>query len=216
MAACKMDICQEPDNAKGVEMILAGKLDMFRRACITEKTEQDPDAENDDEEYDMLLENEELNYDWQLDRKKLEMTPSKIKDAEGWIDHQKKTFTLALNEQCSVNPESLNAKQSKAYAFLIRFIDSMQCDPENTKPIYLNISGRAGCGKTFFINCVSKYVLDKCGHNFLIKAAPTGTAAFLIGGTTIHSLFRLPLLRGVNKESPDLSHDALTDLQDPF
>ena len=177
---------------------------------------QEDYAENDDEEYDMLLENEELNYDWQLDRKELEMTPSKIKDAEGWIDHQKKTFTLALNEQCSVNPESLNAKQSKAYAFLIRFIDSMQCDPENTKPIYLNISGRAGCGKTFFINCVSKYVLDKCGHNFLIKAAPTGTAAFLIGGTTIHSLFRLPLLRGVNKELPDLSHDALKDLQDHF
>ena len=91
----------------------------------------------------------------------------------------------------------------------------MKSDPK-TKPIHLNISGRAGCGKTYFINCVSKYAMDKCGHNFFIKAAPTGTAAFLIGGTTLHSLFRLPLLRCVKKDLPDLGHDALKELQELF
>lgn len=46
------------------------------------------------------------------------------------------------------------------------------------------LTGRAGTGKTTFIN----YVLDTVDKNFVVLA-PTGKAALLIGGSTIHSYF---------------------------
>ena len=123
---------------------------------------------------------------------------------------------LPLNYHNSVDPITLNTKQLKAYDFLTNFINSMILDPHNTKPIYLNISGRAGCGKTYFINCVSDYATEKGVHNFMLKAAPTGGAAFMIGGNTLHSLFKLPLLSSTEKDLPDLNQHSLKELQDLF
>ena len=50
------------------------------------------------------------------------------------------------------------------------------------------LTGRAGTGKTTFLQNVQKMV----NKNFVILA-PTGVAAILAGGDTIHSLFGLPL-----------------------
>lgn len=50
------------------------------------------------------------------------------------------------------------------------------------------LTGRAGTGKTTFLHNVQKMV----GKNFVILA-PTGVAAILAGGDTIHSFFGLPL-----------------------
>ena len=173
-------------------------------------------SDDEDNNYDIRLDKVHVNHDWQSDRKELRLTDSEIKEADNWIDEKIKTTYLPANEQCSVDPSTLNDKQRKAYNYLIKFIDSMYSDPNNTEPIYLNISGRAGCGKTYFINCVSKYAKDKCGSNFLLKAAPTATAGFLIGGQTLHSLFKLPLQKTCDKELPDLSPDSLKDLQTIF
>lgn len=46
------------------------------------------------------------------------------------------------------------------------------------------LTGRAGTGKTTFL----KYVSEKAGKN-IVTLAPTGMAAILVGGTTIHSFF---------------------------
>ena len=170
----------------------------------------------DGEEYNIHLDKEHLSHDWQIDQKILRLTDSDILEAEGWIKKQKNLSDLALKEPIPVDPSTLNAKQDKAYRYLTTFIDSMKSDPHNTRPIYLNISGRAGCGKTYFINCVSQYAIRTCGPNFLLKAAPTGTAAFLIGGDTLHSTFKLPLITSTRKDLPDLGHDALQELQDHF
>ncbi len=51
------------------------------------------------------------------------------------------------------------------------------------------LTGRAGSGKTTFLNNVQKMVRDK---QFL-TLAPTGVAAILAGGDTIHSFFGLPM-----------------------
>lgn len=51
------------------------------------------------------------------------------------------------------------------------------------------LTGRAGSGKTTFLNNVQKIVTDK---QFL-TLAPTGVAAILAGGETIHSFFGLPM-----------------------
>ena len=50
------------------------------------------------------------------------------------------------------------------------------------------LTGRAGTGKTTFLRNVQKAV----GKQF-ITLAPTGVAAILAGGDTIHSFFGLPM-----------------------
>ena len=51
------------------------------------------------------------------------------------------------------------------------------------------LTGRAGTGKTTFLRNVQKMVTDKQ----FITLAPTGVAAILAGGDTIHSFFGLPM-----------------------
>lgn len=51
------------------------------------------------------------------------------------------------------------------------------------------IQGQAGTGKSLLINTITKH-FDKIGHKYAV-VAPTGLAAQLIGGSTIHSLFCL-------------------------
>lgn len=50
------------------------------------------------------------------------------------------------------------------------------------------LTGRAGTGKTTFLRNIQK-VVDK---NFIV-VAPTGIAAIIVGGETIHSRFKLSL-----------------------
>ena len=69
-----------------------------------------------------------------------------------------------------------NKEQLQAYDFIA-----------NTNSSFF-LTGRAGTGKTTFLQNVQKMV-DK---NFVILA-PTGVAAILAGGDTIHSFFGLPL-----------------------
>ena len=56
---------------------------------------------------------------------------------------------------------------------------------------------------------------SKANQNFLKNGAATGTAAFLVKGNTLHSLFQLPInkSKGVIKEK---SVEALKELQDAF
>ncbi|MDR2087279.1 MAG: AAA family ATPase, partial [Dysgonamonadaceae bacterium] len=53
---------------------------------------------------------------------------------------------------------------------------------------HLFLTGKAGTGKTTFLKHISKYT-----HKKTIVTAPTGVAAVNAGGTTLHSLFQLPL-----------------------
>ena len=61
------------------------------------------------------------------------------------------------------------------------------------KPLRLIIAGTAGTGKSRVIHIINS--LGKCllGGKAVANVAPSGTAAFLIGGCTIHSLFPIPI-----------------------
>ena len=69
-----------------------------------------------------------------------------------------------------------NYEQLQAYEFIA-----------NTNSCFF-LTGRAGTGKTTFLHNIQKIV----NKNF-ITVAPTGIAAILAGGDTIHSFFGLPL-----------------------
>ncbi|KAH9388383.1 hypothetical protein TYRP_023551 [Tyrophagus putrescentiae] len=85
----------------------------------------------------------------------------------------------------------LNTQQRQVVLAVLRFI-------KLGKPFYLFVSGGAGTGKSFLIETLVMVV----NHHFpsanqqassVILCAPTGRAAFNVGGATVHSTFALPV-----------------------
>ncbi|MFM7731579.1 MAG: AAA family ATPase, partial [Flavobacteriales bacterium] len=58
----------------------------------------------------------------------------------------------------------------------------------NSTSSHIFLTGRAGTGKTTFLKSLN----DKTHKRFIV-VAPTGIAALNAGGSTIHSMFQLPL-----------------------
>ena len=94
----------------------------------------------------------------------------------------------------------------------IRSLDTHQCDVFNCVASYIHgilrgnkpspplliVQGEAGTGKTKLINCVISYANSeftqagsKLDRPSSVVVAPTGMAASLVNGTTLHSLFQL-------------------------
>ena len=65
----------------------------------------------------------------------------------------------------------------------------------NFKPLRMFVSGVGGTGKSFLIEAIKLLVADIWPSDDVTCAisAPTGLAAFNVGGTTIHRLFQLPI-----------------------
>ena len=62
----------------------------------------------------------------------------------------------------------------------------------------------------------ANYIRDQAGHRFLRVGAPTGNAAFNVDGSTLHSMFQLPIEFEANNPAPKLSGDQLDRLQHDF
>ena len=76
-------------------------------------------------------------------------------------------------------------------------------------------------GKSFFLEVYKNYLASKqkkseIQKKFLLVAAPTGTAAFNVGGETLHSLFQLAVPTNPNDPAPELTGDQLLVLQMKF
>ena len=71
-------------------------------------------------------------------------------------------------------------------------------------PLRIIVSGTAGTGKSYLINCLRVLLREK-----VCVAAPTGIAAFNIDGNTLHSLLSLP----TKGEFKDLEGEHLNRLQ---
>ncbi|MDR0506229.1 MAG: AAA family ATPase [Dysgonamonadaceae bacterium] len=67
-------------------------------------------------------------------------------------------------------------------------IFQLAADFVNQTSEHVFLTGKAGTGKTTFL----KYICEHT-HKRTLVAAPTGVAAINAGGTTLHSLFQLPL-----------------------
>ena len=67
----------------------------------------------------------------------------------------------------------------------------------------ININGEAGTGKSHLITVLSTTLYNIVRANSkplpLVRAAPTGVAAFNINGRTIYELLRLPVNRPFKK-----------------
>ena len=108
----------------------------------------------------------------------------------------------------------MNEKQRLAYHIMSDHISKIQEGGlENLPQLLLNISGGAGTGKTYWLNTVRELARQTMGSQFIRTAAPSGTAAFLIGGETLHGLLYLPI--GNAKLQP-LVGERLMELQKKF
>ena len=87
-------------------------------------------------------------------------------------------------------------------------------DGKEANQLLMQIQGRAGVGKSFFLDCVERYIQKKkLMPGFLKTCAPTGTAAFNISGTTLHALLQLPVPMNPLDPAKALSGDQLKRLQ---
>ena len=141
--------------------------------------------------------------------------PNSIDLVTNWLLDIKKSHVSKEVETDDVDFKLCNKDQTVFYQYICDWIERKLVNPDED-PIYLILSGRAGCGKTFAVKCVKKYINEKCKAGFLKMAAPTGTAAFLIKGETLHSLFKLPVNKPFSEELTELQGETLKNFQNTF
>lgn len=99
----------------------------------------------------------------------------------------------------------------------------LKCFKTDDLPLKIFISGSAGVGKTRVINCIyqllSSYFDKMPGEKndlpIILLCAPSGKAAHLIGGVTLHTAFALPIteFRGQMPQlSPDIANSIRSNL----
>ena len=187
------------------------------------KTRQRPEKPNENIEDQCYYDDEPADYDCKellRDSKKVnwttKMTTAEIKTAVTWLENKKEEVTIPETDYSNVDPSKLNQKQTLLYDMVTDWTLRKQAD-KNTKQFCLNLCGRAGCGKTFWLHSVSKSVKENIiAKGFLKKVAPTGKAAGPIDGTTIHSLLDVPVPIPKGKDLPELDDARLQTLQREF
>ena len=121
----------------------------------------------------------------------------------------------------------LNEGQQHLFNFIMQWAVKYHFAETNAKPepdpFYIFLSGGAGVGKSFLVNTITEYLkrlLRYTGQNIeeqpsVIVTASTGKAASNIGGTTLHSAFKLPLGdKWGGKSKP--SHSVLAKLRNQY
>ena len=98
---------------------------------------------------------------------------------------------------------SLNVDQSLIFRHVKDHLEhqvrheSDTCKCSDWKPLHMFISGVGGTGKSFLIKAIRALVSeiwhDKTESLLCAVTAPTGLAAFNVGGVTIHRLLQLPI-----------------------
>ncbi|XP_011858135.1 PREDICTED: ATP-dependent DNA helicase PIF1-like [Vollenhovia emeryi] len=97
----------------------------------------------------------------------------------------------------------------------------LHCFATDNLPIKLYISGSAGVGKSTLINAIYNLLLnyfedipgEKNNAVKILICAPSGKAAFLIGGVTLHTAFALPINQYAG-QMPELSADVANTIRE--
>ena len=196
-----------------------------------ETTNIDPNPEgfdDDDDNRETFADiNSDENIDWNEDVRLLNLTKEDLVGAKRWIQMaQSMGIDPKKIDYNKIDPEKLNTKQKLAYHYVISWINlkiandsqDLVCPKRNRRlrPLYLNVCGRAGTGKSFFLLCIQKYLLSKGIKNFMKIGALTASAAFLVNGSTLHRLLKLPVNISKKKELPKMQGASLHALQKEF
>jgi len=120
------------------------------------------------------------------------------KDPKKWLqqsikeneEQETETGELELPE---VSLLSLNENQRAIVSLVLHTLYNYVEDRQDYHPLRLVVSGTAGTGKSYVINCLQRLVRQLFGANDAIQViTPTGNAAYLVNGRTAHSFFGIP------------------------
>ena len=117
---------------------------------------------------------------------------------------------LLCDEEYRKIVQSLNKRQ-KEFFYHVLFWHKTQ-----SSPIYNFLTGGAGVGKSVLLKCLyqalTKFYTSEAGENpenvKVLICAPTGKAAYNVGGVTIHSAFNIPAEQGFNFKPLDMQQLA--------
>ena len=94
---------------------------------------------------------------------------------------------------------SLNADQQRVYERVEHQVvhECGCCQCSDLKPLHMFVSGVGGTGKSLLLKTIRALASElwdgDTGHAVWAVTAPTGLAAFNVGGVTIHRLLQLPI-----------------------
>ena len=128
-------------------------------------------------------------------------------------------------EEFYENCSQLNEGQQHLFNFIMKYAQQLMLNSKNDlpypDPFNIFLTGGAGVGKSFLVNCITEYMkktLKFPGQNYseepsIAVTASTGKAATNVNGTTLHSAFKLPVkLPGVKVRTKP-TDDDLTSLR---
>ena len=88
---------------------------------------------------------------------------------------------------------SLNENQRAIVSLVLHTLYNFLENLEDYHPLRLVVSGNAGTGKSYVIECLQRLVRQVVGVNDAIQViTPTGKAAYLVKGRTAHSFLGIP------------------------
>ena len=111
------------------------------------------------------------------------------------------------NEDFLKSMRKLNSRQRDFFYTVLNHAKT------SNEPMYYFLTGGAGVGKTFLakqcLHAILKYMTKLPGVNSdeicIITAAPTGKAAYVMSGSTIHSVFAVPFNANLSEEYKELT-----------
>lgn len=109
-------------------------------------------------------------------------------------------------------PKPYNELNTDQQRIVDKVFDTVYCQH---KALHLIVSGQGGTGKSRVIDYLNKKISQHLSEVSIpvVVAAPTGLAAFNIGGTTIHRLLSLPVEHGKPADYSRLQQEQLTLLK---
>nr|XP_029715803.1 uncharacterized protein LOC109402861 [Aedes albopictus] len=119
---------------------------------------------------------------------------------------KQRSNVLSKQEYC----EMVRATNAEQRDLILQVIDNLHSFSDDSKPVQIFFTGPAGCGKTFTLRILMETVnrfsqAHNSQSNAYVACASTGKAAVAIGGTTVHSAFRITMSR---RQSSKLSFEA--------
>ena len=123
----------------------------------------------------------DTNVDWSLAGKAY----PNLEEMPHFIAQQHQHHEPLPAASSTADPRHLQGKQLQAYK-MVR--DHFNEKEEAKQPLRMIVSGTAGTGKSYLIQCLKQLLRDT-----LRVTAPTGVAAFNVDGYTLHSLLSLPV-----------------------
>ena len=169
--------------------------DQFAWADLAPSTEEDRLNQVDERE-----EMEQLDEDYIEDEPVSQSFPNEI-------DTTQQAYTIASTPMVATNElnEMIRKMNDQQYPFLMHIREwcLKTIRGEKPDPFYIHLTGSAGTGKSHLVRSIYQLatrILQQAPSNsdldsgeVVLLTSYTGSAAFNIGGSTIHSLFSIPL-----------------------